>query len=153
MTHDKTQYQPTNQSSQQPIIVTSTHYCHHTIHSTSPPLYTTAKTSIPTTPKQPSITMSKLKTKPSKPTLSPSEHLPFTFYFMHNCSNYISKLNLAMNLARLCTEIKRNIISYHNSEGMKTKNKTKNKKFFPLKTQIYSKGTKTYFTNPQFSSN
>ena len=45
--------------------------------------------------------------KPSKQAISPSEHLPFTFYFIPNRPNYISKLNLSMNLAGLCTEIQR----------------------------------------------
>ena len=45
--------------------------------------------------------------KPSKQAISLSEHLPFTFYFIPNRPNYISKLNLSMNLAGLCTEIQR----------------------------------------------
>ena len=73
------------------------------IPSTSPPLCTPLKTSLPTTPSQPSTTTSKPKTTSSKRRISPSEHLPFTFYFIPNRPNYISKLNLIMNLARLCT--------------------------------------------------
>ena len=57
---------------------------------------------------QPSTNTSKLKTTPSKHTISSCEHLPFTFYFIPNRSNYISKLNLSMNLARLGTETQRN---------------------------------------------
>ena len=45
------------------------------------------------------------KTKPSKNRILPSEHLTFTFYFIANCPNYIFKLNLPMNLARLCTTL------------------------------------------------
>ena len=54
------------------------------------------------------MTTSKPKTTPSKQTISPSEHLPFSFYLIPNRHNFISKLNLPMNLARLWTEIQRN---------------------------------------------
>ena len=74
--------------------------------STSPPL---PKISPPSAiPHQPSTTTSKPITTSSNQTISPSEHLPFTFYFIPNRRNYISKLNLSTNLAKLCTDIQRN---------------------------------------------
>ena len=83
---------------------TSTHQNpHHQKHTS---LCTPPKTSLPTTPNQLSTTKSKPKTTPCKHTSH--EHLLFTFYFIPNRPNYISKLNLPMNLARLCTEIQHN---------------------------------------------
>ena len=74
--------------------------------STSPPLPKTSPS--PTVPHQPSTTTPKPITTSSNQTMSPSKHLPFTFYFIHNHPKFISKLNLPKNLAKLCTEIQRN---------------------------------------------
>ena len=74
--------------------------------STSLPLPKTSRP--PTIPHQPSTTTSKPITTSSNQTISPSEHLPFTFYFIPNHPSYISKLNLPTNLAKLWTDIQRN---------------------------------------------
>ena len=50
--------------------------------------------------------MAKSKTTPSN---TQSKHLPFTFYFIPNHPNYISKLKLPMNLVKLCTDIQRHV--------------------------------------------
>ena len=82
------------------ITITSTY--------TSPPLCTTPRTSLQTTPNKPFTTTLKPKTTASKQTISPSEHLPFTIYFIPTRPNCIFKLNLPMNFAKLCTEIQHN---------------------------------------------
>ena len=64
------------------------HYAHPLIHL----LYQSTQTN----------TTSKSKNAPSN---RQSKHMQFTFPFITNCSNYISKLNLTMNLAKLCTGI------------------------------------------------
>ena len=74
-------------------------YTHPTIHNTSPS---------PINPHPPSTTTAKSKTTPSN---TQSEHLPFTFHFIPNCPNYISKLKLPMYLAKLCTDIQHNVES------------------------------------------
>ena len=70
----------------------------------------------------------------SNQTISPTELLPFTFYFISNCPNYISKLNLPINLAKLCTEIQRNaessiikLVENYLSKQHKHKKRNKNK--------------------------
>ena len=114
---------------------TSTHDHYHTnyIHITTT-MHTPKTSSLPTTPNQPSTTTSKPQITPSKHTISPSEYLPFTFCLLPNCSSYISKLNLPMNLARLCTEIQCNvelsiirIVEGYLTKQNKLKNGNKNK--------------------------
>ena len=100
--------------------------------SVSPPL---PKTSLPPTiPHQPSTSTRKPITTSSNHTISPSEHLPFTFYFIPNRPNYISKLNLPTNLAKLCTDIQRNaklpttkLVENYLSKQHKQKKRNKNK--------------------------
>ena len=97
-------------------------------------IYSQKTSPLPTTPNQLSTTTSKPKNSPFKHTTSPSEHLLFTFYFIPNRPNYISKLNLSMNLARLYTEIQRNaelsiikIVEDYLTKQNKHKNGNKNK--------------------------
>ena len=71
---------------------------------TSPPLPKISPP--PTIPHQPTTTTPKPTS--SNQTISPSKHLPFNFYFIPNHPNYISKLNLTTNLAKLCADIQRN---------------------------------------------
>ena len=119
--------------------------------STSTPLCTSPKTSpLPTIPNQPSITRSKLQITPSKHTFSQSEHLPFTFYFIPNHPNYISKLTLPMNLARLCKETHYNVessiikivedyLTRQNKHETGNENKTSNKKVLNYQPRFTSR--------------
>ena len=50
----------------------------------------------------PSTSTAKSKSTPSD---IQSEHLPFTFHFIPNHPNYITKLKLPMHIAKLCSDI------------------------------------------------
>ena len=100
--------------------------------STSPPLPKTSPS--PTVPHQPSTATRKPITTSSNQTMSPSKHLLFTFYFIHNHPKFISKLNRPKNLAKLCTEIQRNaelsiikLVENYLSKQHKQKKRNKNK--------------------------
>lgn len=74
--------------------------------SITPALGTSYYTSpLPIIPNRPSTITFKSKNTPSNPQ---SEHLPFTLNFTAICPNYISKLNLLIYLAKICTDIQRN---------------------------------------------
>ena len=97
---------------------------------TSPPLPKTSPR--PTIPHQSSTTTPKPTS--SNQTISSSKHLPFNFYFIPNHPNYISKLNLPTNLAKLCTDIQRNaelsiinLVENYLTKRHKQKKKNKNK--------------------------
>ena len=117
MTHDKTHHQLIHQSDKSlttHILKTLRQHSTVTIPSTSAstPLCTIPKTPLPTIPHHPFTTTSNPKPTPFKETILPSEYFPFSFYFIPNLPNDISKLNLPMNLARHGTEIQRNTELY-----------------------------------------
>ena len=108
----------------------------------APPLNTSYNTSSsPVNPNLPSTTTAKSKTTPSD---TQSKHLPFTFLFIPNHPNYISKLKLPVNLAKLCTEIQRNvhlsiikIVEEHLTKQNKRKNdETRKKKVHNFKPRF-----------------
>ena len=128
--------------------------------STSPPL---PKISPPSAiPHQSSTTTSKPITTSSNQTIPPSEHLPFTFYFIPNRRNYISKLNLSTNLAKLCTDIQRNAESSiiklvenylskqqkHKKKKKRTKKKKKKKNLSIQQASTTNPGSLQRNTNP-----
>ena len=97
---------------------------------TSPPLPKASPP--PTIPHQSSTTTPKPTS--SNQTISTSKHLRFNFYFIPNHPNYISKLNLPTNLAKLCTDIQRNaelsiinLVENYLTKRHKQKKKNKNK--------------------------
>ena len=115
---------PTHQTQHQLISVTTPSAL------TSPPLPKTFPP--PTIPHQSSTTTPKPTS--SNQTISSSKHLPFNFYFIPNHPNYISKLNLPTNLAKLCTDIQRNaelsiitLVENYLTKRHKQKKKNKNK--------------------------
>ena len=102
----------------------------HTSYNTSPS---------PIHPHPPSTTTAKSKTTSST---TQSKHLLFTFHFIPNHPNYISKLKLPMYIAKLCTEIQHNselsiikIVEEHLSKQNKHK-KSKNKKAHNFKPRF-----------------
>ena len=134
--------------------------------STSPPLPKISPP--PTIPHQPSTSTSKPITTSSNQTISPSEHLPFTFYFIPNRPNYISKLNLSTNLTKLCTDIQRNaessvikLVENYLSKQQKHKKRNKNKNntsntaginYKPRFTPKEHKPTSPILTSPNHTS-
>ena len=109
----------------------------------------TAHTQI-TTPAPPSTILSKTPTTPSNHSNPPSKHIPFDFYFIPNCPNYITNLNLQMKLAKLCRDIQHNaessiikLVEDHLKRQAKlkkaNKNKTKNKKATTYKPRFTPK--------------
>ena len=113
----------------------------------TPPLNTSYNTSSsPVNPNLPSTTTAKSKTTPSD---TQSKHLPFTFLFIPNHPNYISKLKLPVNLAKLCTEIQRNvqlsiikIVEEHLTKQNKRKNdETRKKKVHNFKPRFQPMNT------------
>ena len=155
----------TDKSPTIPILKTlrqHTTYCHHTIHLNITTTMHNPK-NISTNYSKPTIhNYVKTQNYTPKQTVSPSEHLPFTFCFIPNCPNYISKLNLPMNLARLRTEIQRNAelsiikivwdyLMKHNKHKNGNKNKTRNKKVLNYKPRFTSREqtpTSSIFTSP-----
>ena len=97
--------------------------------SITPPLQTSYKISpLPINANPPSTTTAKSKTPPSD---TQSEHLPFTFHFNSNYHSYIPQLKLSMILAKICTDIKRDVEQFiirTEKERLTKQNKLKNNK-------------------------
>ena len=90
--------------------------------------------------------MSNPLTAPSNHTASPWEHIHLNFYFIPNHPNYISKLNLPMNLANSAEKsntmlvINIKLVEDHlqkqNELKKANKNETKNKKTINYKLRF-----------------